>query len=463
VGVLIVLSLACEQKYSLHVTKQTTDTQTTDASKYNPNFSFSFRFSSSVSDDSVWVATTSKHVYNILLDKTNNYPMLQWSLQDGQAAGTRTTVTEAGAVFSQYGRVWIINRKTPTNVPVPLVYQAADAVSYARSCVTTYRILDRSYVAMIYASTEGMMKLAQFPILENQSLGNAEVFTIFGSNIGGIGAYSCGIHQQSYTLYWAGGIIQKLNVTNKEYLGSAGSSGMYAMALSSDGKVLNSSGGAYTAAHEQLSHVIFQSSWGAGLKIYPDSCAANLSQCQNTRSITTGLSSLGPLSSLNNGKIAGLVRGTGAVYLIGLTNTRDINSDVSVTLIKVLNEDPYMYSDFTGSTTYAKSLDQTVDLRTLKGFDAQKGASNALLSWEAESGTNETWKGMSLQAKCFNDNTKAAAPMEDISPVAVAGERTLLKGSCLKPGFDRVQVKIFQTTPSSEFSRTRGFTVFATQ
>jgi hypothetical protein len=435
-------------------------------------------YSSSASDNSVWVATrygstTYAQAYNI--STISPFAQLSWNLTftnpydaNGNPKwiemGIRTFVVQDGALFSQYGNLWYVNKYTsPQGNVIAAIDRVVDDTQdhscnndYCRTCVVSYQYGGQDYVGMPYwlGSTLYFAELPLNKVTITMPDGTLRTTTAIGphsaltktevagqSNINkAYGFYSCAVNQTTNVLTWANwananatsaGNVYTLSLTpnssgQKVYLGQPQSPNrssmyMYALGRKVDGTIItgnptfSGSSYPYTAAHESSTNNIVVSNGQSGgssvIDVYPGTCSGDLAtNCSLISSFSVGSgASIGPLSSLNNGSVVGLGRQSGEVHLFTLTNPSG-NQPLKVQdqLLAKLGTDPYMYVDFAGSMTFANPFDQVIDLTVTPGYLKPAAPAparppyNIGVTW-TQSGaatSSTTWNNLILQARC---------------------------------------------------------------
>jgi len=111
--------------------------------------------------------------------------------------------------------------------------------------------------------------------------------------------------------------------------------------------------------------------------------------------------SIGPLSSLNDGRVVGISRGENAsVWLLRLKDLKDPSKGPVAKKIADTIGDGYMYTDYTGATLYAADVEKNADLSAQKEFKVGANIKGLKAKWNAESGQAEEWRGLKLGIRC---------------------------------------------------------------
>lgn len=480
------------------------DIKNSDLDRLLP-LSLKAELSSSLTENSVWVAQTDTSVYRIILDKAKGYPVTKWTgaLSD---SGRRTFISEVGLLVCGTARGLY---RVADDVPVPGQAQfiwngglSADS----RCCPTSFIKDGKPYVGVGYKHTDGKLKFTRFPIDKTVpskvDVSKAETFVM--SDDGGIGTYSC-YTDQTRNYYWSKNWqnihgIDMISGTPLDYtampnygrkFSAAGvnvdnavdNAGNYSLQGDTNGNLLTSVGiySSYTMAYDPIANVVVRTPCPPGYGTAGGSAVQTLTiihgdcfkkgdlDCTN-KAINLPMDKfpgIGPLSSLNDGRIVALQRfGGGAVYIFSMVDTTNPAAGMAVEKIAELPSGgaAYMYADFTGSMLYAATKNHVFDLTTHKDFIKGRAVQLPKLVWNSESGKTESWKALKLSARCFKD---ASIPeFTVIGNVPDSGEQIdLLKiPSCAGSGmFDKVEIKIEPDGTSGAFSKTKLFEFYAKQ
>ncbi|MBM4251740.1 MAG: hypothetical protein FJ146_07195 [Deltaproteobacteria bacterium] len=496
-----------------------------------PTFSLAEALSTSQSENAAWVVNSAGIGYKISLDAQKDYPMVTFSglgpgghrtfatkygLFVGTTAGADATtgkiyyvprnITEGGKATVAVDLNTLTSddaiRKTGTEGP-PATYAS-------RICVIVYTINGIDYLGASYTAENGYKrKFYRAPIdITKPGLVDTSKQQILAVNEGGDWGYSCAYDPKRNYFYsksvsTGGGLIgvdltskgttmtvvsppnaghkmtgpaNAANGFNFQKLGEAG--GSYAMGITTNGDIVNdSSARVYTMAHEPLSGNVFVSLYTSGvIHVTNDRCFKDLPTCGDVAStvtlpvdVATGVpQKIGPLSSLNDGRVLGLHRGTAngksALYMFSMKEPKDRTKGINITKIKEVDGDAYMYTDFTGSMSAAREESRTLDLTKASGFQAGKAIKFPRLKWKELPGTPAVWKGLTLAVACTTKGT-AEVPLQPIANVPDAGVDIDLSQTegCKSGAFDEVRI---QVKPSEAgvlvFSKTREF-VFSGQ
>ena len=456
----------------------------------------------SQSGNFVWVSMSKDTVTRILLDASKGYPTTTWSGMP--TSGHRTFVSPIGLLVGVGGLVANSASIYRANDDVPTVGQVQKIVDLAqyspssgtRVCVTYFKAGEQEYIGAGFSGTDGHRKFYTAPV-NNQK--PERIDTTQGKVIDvGIGTwgYSC-YTDQTRNYFWSkansvSGGISGINMATgapltladapnggRKFASSyalstttnyaiafdlSAASQSYSMSGDGAGNLLSisHSGNIYSSAYDPKSEsVLFTDYSTARLGVLPSKCFTSNMDCSSNMLIYD-LSTIGyirPLSSLNDGRIIGLSRGSGSVpssvFLISFTNPLD-RSSLSFTKIKDLPGDAYMYTDFTGATLFADTIATTFDLTTIGGFRAGYAVKMPTLTWTAASGNAEVWSGLVMSARCFMKGTDDATKpiFAQITGIPDAGTPFNLSAPSCTGLYNQVEVKVEPAKGTVIFSKT---------
>jgi len=455
--------------------------------------------------NSVWTVSSGGTGAKIVLDAANSYPMTTFSgAGDG---GHRTFVSPYGLFIGTTqggtggGKVTFVSNQAATGSTVILAVDlnlATPAIgSGSRICLTHFTVAGVEYLGAAYTGTDSHRRFYKARI-DASKPGYVDTTTGTSLDAGaGQWGYSC-YTDRTRNYFWSklnstGGGISGINLASGAALpvtsapnngftmtgpggltfDLAGGTQSYSLAGTIDGSILSgASGGAYTMANEPISDSVFASTAGA-LYVMSAKCFTTSPICSGaTQSSATAAATyrshagyIGPMSSLNDGRILGLERNstTSGVYLMSLVNPKDITQGLTITKIKDVPGDTYMYSDFTGSMDVAKGSVQTIDLTQAANFLPGISLKAATLTWSAVAGTPTTWTGLSLSVACYKKGgTVTLAPL---TPVAAAGtEMDITKVPSCSGVFDQIQISVQPLAANTlVFSKTVDFKFYGNQ
>lgn len=472
-----------------------------------------FPFETSYSAGKVWVVTPppTQTVNQITIDAAKTYPVKTWNYTPtgGGGGGSRTFVTSIGLVFARFpAQLFLVNDSIPTTQNLAPVWTGTSPGASTRACATSYKVSGAAYVGVAWTNSAGNRVFTQIPI-SGMSLNVAAAHNVVlgADGSGGAGwAYGC-FTDQGHNLFWtatphagSGSLIYGVNLTTltdvsslsapnagkpiktdatyANYFGDpATGSGSYALFGDGYGDVLVGKAGTssiYTFAHETKSDLGFATAYNTSqLLVYPAKCGSGIIDCTGrvsvfaTSSAGIGTGNLGPMSSLDDGRVVAISRGNpSAIYLLQPADPANISAGMQATSIAHIPGDAYMYSDFTGATLYSQSLDNTYDLRTFAGYNSLLPIGAPSFTWNSQTGAKgEAWVGLTLSARCFNANTASSTVLAPVTAVAPSGQVTSLMGlqSCSQPGFDHIEIAVQPAAGGSVYTRTIQITVSARQ
>lgn len=442
------------------------------------------------SQDQFWIVTTKGIAYHYTLVGDKVFKTKKWTFPF-YGTGSRTYLTEGGFVFTNNGgRLWWID---PTKTPEGALDRTSGGKNHwrlpgvgddDRSCVVSFLRGNKRYLGIghgkgRYSELELENKPPYKPIWNVVRTGriNADRW-----------GYSCHIDNKKLIYYggWVKGKIYALDlktlkevdagtsapngnfVASKfpdESIGPA-SNGSYALAGDRKGHIFNGHD-FYTFAHDGTSKLIFGSSRdGNSLFVYPEACLTTDSKCSTADRKVFNFKGLvgktvGPLGSLVSGGIIGVNRNRdggfpfGAsseesdIFLIRPKNKKNLNAGIDVKMIAQSVGDPYMYTDFTGSTLYLQNGDLVFDLRKNENFDDKLAVRGLLFSWSSETGSNEEWGDAKLQIRCYNKG-KIPSQFSTIKSIPKSSKTIHIEaGSCRDTDVNQVEVKVTQLNGGS--------------
>lgn len=424
----------------------------------------------------VWGVTMNGEATYMRLEDDKVVETKKWSGVTGGAGGARTYVTEGGVVIAKTGGhlYWIDPDSTPQgdlkSQGSKNYFKLNGPAGDDRVCVVSYKRKKKRYLGMGY----GNGKFVEIP-MENTAPYAPQWGTISREGSGGSNkwGYSCFVDQDRLIYYsqWvnmAGGPIQAIDLetmssksaTNapngsftsanlqKETIGPKAQTGKgsYAVAGDRDGNVFNGTG-YYTFGYEARTKTV----WGAGngngmLTIFPAKCLSKEANCSGFGSFNMNSQNInvGPLSGLGDGRMIGMFRGTGTVFLMKLKDEKDISKGIDSTAIHNLGGDPYMYTDFTGATLYMTKSETTFDLTDMDGFTSKSPNRGIGFTWLHKDGKGKSFEDIKLEVRCYKKDGDTGQ-YEKWSKVKDSGEQTiLLPSSCKDKKFNQVDVRLTQ-------------------
>jgi hypothetical protein len=487
------------------------------AKKHSGEFDAALPVSTSLNAGAVWAVTGHWNkevtaVYRVELDESRGFPV--WRKEIPFEWGNRSYVSEIGFLIGRSqravrdrGGIFVAGPQFPGGIlPVftrssltPAEQGSVWMAEEARMCVTSFRVDGVSYVGGGYKSIDGHKRFVRIPIDKSKPNGTdisrKQVFDlgVATAEEGSWGmGYSCFTDQKNGR-YWSensgtrtgvdirtGAALSWNQASNVNHAFNNGGLNLvlnqrasYAMAGDANGN-LASFTGAYTAAHESVSDFLYVSI-GNNLRLLHASCIASRSDCApgsgryfnwDLSKVTDGKGgsyamNFGPLSSLNDGRVAGvryLYNGSGQLqmaselYLISPKNRDNLAEGPVLKKIADLSEMAYMYTDFTGATLYAATVSRELSLANFAGFKAGVPVSSTKFVWKASSGVAENWRGLNMKVRCFL-KTAATRPVWQSFVPAKGNEEKELGCTGL---FDTVEFKV-EGDGANDFSRTAQF------
>ncbi len=451
-------------------------------------FNREFDFAGSVFQPQVWVVTSGNKIFRFKIDKEKTYPRTDWTIPSTLGGGNRTYVTEVGLLVGKTAsggngaEIWLANEAFGSEAK--LIDQVPDALNGTRVCVTSFKKDREPYIGYIYTEkVNSKVKFVEIPIDITKDLKvDVSRKVSFTSTTGGNVAYSCFVDQKN-NRFWAGQeIILGVNLNNGEFLQSeslpnfgwqlsiAGSESKYtgklnyAIAGDADGNLLNAKIGGvytYTMTHEHLTKKVFTTTRSTALIVTDVDCFSTNQNC-NDKSITfTNLpESSGPISSLNDGRVAILSR-RGADSSLMLASLKDNNKPESGLVVEKIADipgDPYMYTDFTGGTMYAPTVEQTFAMREGNGLFVKNKKSDLTITWESASTVPEDqmWRGIKVLIRCYKEDITEKPEYDRVLPVANSGVATKVNvPDCLTGNFDHIDLKLEAEEGTSVFTKSK--------
>jgi hypothetical protein len=423
-----------------------------------------------------------------------------WQLAGG-GSGHRTYVSEIGLVIGKTGGyMYLIGDDTQPGTTVDPIWTATSPASItwpphtgqpARLCVTSFRSGGKTFLGGAYTKEGNKLAFVRIPVDKTKpqkvDVAAAEE-TIIGDGVWG---YSCFTDQSRNVFYsqlWGPGPIHGIQLDSKKHLTAnkdapngafAGpkmnwfdqkttEQGSYVLAGDPFGNIYNQAS-MYTYAYDPLSKMVFGTA-GAKITVTRVECFASKSNCVEGvdhwvwDQAALGLH-LGPMSSLNDGRVVGIGRGDNSeLWLLSLKDPKDPSQGPVAKKIADAAGDGYMYSDFTGATLYASELEKSSDLNSDPKFVPTKKVVVLKGKWNAESAQPEEWRGLKLQVRCYAKDVKEKPAYEDIPTVPPAGvDFPITSSSCNNSLFDTIETHVIPDNSIGGFSKTRSFEFFGNQ
>jgi len=456
------------------------NTDSNAASKFNG----SMLVQSSLTDRSIWVVTTDGNVNKISLDSASGYPMKTWTGAIGTGPGHRTFVSEIGLLIGATGgTIYRVADDVPIAGKVQKLWAAPASDAADRICVTSFKSGGKAYIGAAYTAQRTNRKFVKIPIDTTSATGvdltQAQVLDVgVGSN--DPWGYSCFINQAK-NQFWStmhdtisgvdlntfaaipasaapnGAVIS--SVPSLVTVDATAKSGIYAMGGDANGNVLSDTGNAfYTMAHDPKSDMVFLSATsGVRMTLIPDACFTQSGACTQPpfHFDLSDIGGIGPMASLNDGRIVGIARGdTSQVFILAVKQIANPAAGLNVIKIKDVPGNAYMYSDFTGSSLYAATVDQTFNLSSAQGYVPGKSVVGLTLTWVSDDGDNQPWRGLTMSVRC-----SATAAFEPIVTVANSGIAMPVTASSCKGAITEVEVKVEPNGNAPLFSKTKSVSI----
>ena len=479
----------------------------------------SLQLTTSQTQNSIWVVTKEGTGAKIVLDAANKYPMTKFigagvgKLSNGGISGHRTFVSQYGLFIGTTNGSLGVNA-TPDGGKIffmPKNFTEGSSAQLAanlntlgantsigadmRICVMVYSLNGQEYLGAAYNGGASNSALFYSAPIDSSKPGFVDTTKakVLKPDISGSWGYSCYFDAKRNYFYSRfgntvgvdlntgadTGILKTIAAPNSGF-SMKGPGGMlfdlisanqsYAIAGSTEGSLLSAGPGVYTMAAEPVSGTAIVSTYTArSLFVMSDKCFKSIPDCSEAKDSgkadvaaydTSGVGYIGPLSSLNDGRVIGLQRGAKSkVFLIALVDPKDITKGLKIDLIQDnIDGDLYMYTDFTGSANVAKGSVQNFDLTQASEFKAGSTFKTLKLSWEAASGSNPAWVGLNLSVACFKkgDTDIKSGPIANVPSAGIDFDISQAPGC--KGIFDQIQISVQPTDANTLiFSKTSNF------
>jgi hypothetical protein len=417
-----------------------------------------------IQNTKIWTATTNGVIKRLTIDGDAVTEQKMWIGGGLGTGGMRSYVTEGGFIGARFPHLYFIDPETP------LVVRSKNIGAQSRICVASYMKNGQRFMIAAWGSgsfQEYAMddKPPYAPKWDQAPTRQGQIQMV------GTWGYSCFIDQQQKIFYsqssHMGAIdlntYQAANIAttapNANFrsttpgvstysMGSVKTS--YAMSGDSYGNVYNGAG--YTSAYDKASDSIWFSH-GAQIVVIDRKCLTTQNPCNNFTSYSPGVT-IGPMSPLKDGRIVGLVRGTGGIYLMKLRDKTNLKSGLDAVNIGSAGGDPYMYTDFTGATLYINESEQTFEPVEMAQFSASKPIKTAVFKWKptssyAAGNLSVEWRNIKLEARCYS-NSASKPDYVEIAKVHPSDKGTELNvPSCSEGKYEHVDVKLTQLNNDS--------------
>ena len=446
--------------------------------------------------ESFWTVTMQGVVtyYKLNGRKVDSTKRWTFSIPSNGAGGARTYVTEGGLVFAKpRGHLyWVDPEKTPEGALPEETHHRyypeldTEGGALGRACVVSYKKSGGRYVGAGFGLGNFIeIKLAdKYPYEPLWS----EYRIIRPATPGSEWGYSCFIDQKKMIYYGktVSGIPQALallasgplsvaatvapnggfvsgNPDLQRYMYDTVGGGSYVLAGGVNGQVFNVQG-AYAFADDKKGLV-----WGSfmdGNRIFvsKSDCLSANKPCQRDIDFleqTLMMGRIGPLSALKSGNLIALARGSGEIYYLSMLDRGAFSKGVELLRIGTSEGDPYMYTDFTGSTLYDTSFQlYRLLLNDSDIFDPNLPIAKLQLTTIPHIGEALDWTGYEMQVRCYN--SKSDPPGEF---VALPDTAATLKGvalpvsMCQGSVIDEVQIRIKKTDENAQLLRIKALSI----
>ncbi|MEI6834281.1 MAG: hypothetical protein WCL28_09850 [bacterium] len=421
-----------------------------------------------IQNTKIWTATKNGFVKRLTIDGDKITETKLW-LGAGGTLGMRTYVTEGGFMGARSPMLYFFDPEKATIAKS----KNLNVSSETRICIASYMKNGQRFMIAAWGSGNfqeyAMDDQPPFaPKWEQAPTRQGQIQMV------GTWGYSCFIDQQQKIFYsqmsHMGAIdlntYQAANIAttapNANFRSTTPGVSTYAMgsvktsyAMSGDsyGNVYNGAG--YTSAYDKASDSVWFSH-GAQIVVIDRKCLTTQNPCNNFTSYSPGVT-IGPMSPLKDGRIVGLVRGTGGIYLMKLRDKTNLKSGLDAVNIGSAGGDPYMYTDFTGATLYINESEQTFKPVEMAQFSASKPIKTAVFKWKptssyAAGNLSVEWRNIKLEARCYSNAASKPAFVE-IAKVHPSDKGTELNvPSCSEGKYEHVDVKLTQLNNDSSLA-----------
>jgi hypothetical protein len=370
-------------------------------------------------------------------------------------------------------------------------------------CLTSVNIDGKGYLGVAWEDSSGKLRFTRAPFDATKpgkvNFDEPAARTVTVGDKSGFWSYGC-YTDQSRKYFWgtlhSTGTIFGINLRTLEPLDPAvhapnkgftstnatigakvadpglGKSGSYALNGDAKGNVLTGSSGAgmYTYTHDSRTDVVFGSS--SSLLMAKGSCFSSDQACdgkafayQLKTSDGADVGRIGPMSSFNDGRVVGIVRGyPSQVYVVRVADPNDLSKPPLVTRGDAIEGNAYMYNDFTGFSLYARDLDMTIELDKIANFDPALPVKAVSFTWAAQGGGDSKFEGLTFEARCYKSGQTPGA-FTEVSPVNDSGKTTAIDVESCQGGLvNRLDIRLrAKDDAGSNFTRTSYIKIFGIQ
>lgn len=425
-----------------------------------------------IQNTKIWTATTDGTIKRFTIEGDQVTETIEWSKDKTGASGTfgmRTYVTEGGFIGARSPKLFFIDPNNKNSVAKTKDLQIPAST---RICVASYLKNGQRY--MIAGWGNGSFHEYAMDDKPPYAPKWDDPPTRTGTLGTGSWGYSCFIDQQQKIFYsqnnTAGNVVglnlntyQAVDVSKTSKSATHKSSnplispytyGMvkqsYAMSGDPYGNIYNGAG--YTSAYDRASRSVWFSN-GASIVVIDEKCLHTEPSCTNFASFSPGVA-IGPMSPLKDGRIVGISKGGGDIYLMKLRDKSNLKSGIDVVPVGSAGGYAYMYTDFTGATLYITESEQTFKPVDMPKYVASKPIKMAVFKWiptvnYAAGSLSVDWRNIKLEARCYSSAASKPAYVE-IAKVHPSDKGTELNvPSCTGGKYQFVDVKLTQLNNDS--------------
>ncbi len=426
----------------------------------------------------IWTVETNGTAKQITLEGDTIKEIKKWKgiLGDG---GTRTYVTEGGFVAARYPNIYFIDpEKTPQDtVPETRKVDTQGLQGVQRICLASYVKNNKRYVFAAYGDgTYWDIPLSDEkpyqPLWDNVAKGTIK------SNQWGYSCYIDQVNNIFYSQWIIAGNITAINLntltqhnsgaknhnfvstsfplltqSSKSVLERLSAGISYSITGDSEGNAFNGTD-IYTMSVDSSTDSVYISSRAGpnlgGVRILPRECLVSKANCTGMSDYQRAPTNIGPMSALKDGRIVGLTRTTGQIYILSLKDKNNRAAGFNAALLKEsAGGDPYMYNDFTGATLYVREAAQEFDMSKQAGYKAGKPNISTVFTWKSKSGANKPWKDIKLEIRCYQDQNNKPG-YEEVKTVGDSDKYTDISvSSCANKPAKFVEAQVTQLNSST--------------
>jgi hypothetical protein len=428
-----------------------------------------------IQNNKIWTATTGLGVikrFTIEGDK-----VVEEKTWDGGGSGTggmRSYITEGGFIGARFPNLYFVDPDQPDKV------FSKNIGANSRICVASYMKEGKRYMIAAWGTGQyaeyllddkppykplwdAPTKQASIPVPQKwgYSCFIDQTQKIFYSQWYW-GPKTAGLNLKTFQAVDVSQTVPNANFNSStpgvETFTNGARGGSYSMSGDSYGNIYNGKAlGAektYSSAYDKASDSVWFSSHTSPVIVVVDrKCLTTSPTCTKYKSFPMGIK-IGPMSALRDGRIVGLVRGTGDIYLMKLRDKTNLGSGIDAVKIGSAGGDPYMYTDFTGATLYINESEQTFKPNEMPKYNAGQPIKMAAFKWiptlaAAAGNLSVEWKNIKLEARCYS-NAASKPAYEEVAKVNSSDKGTPLNvSSCGLGKYEFVDVKLTQTNNDS--------------